>query len=103
MNRIKEALTFLPIMKYGIYVKIFTLKYNYLEIKPDYFCIFQDLGQEDSCNNEAPSVCSVVIHCSSSVPKATRKISLPAQHSSAKFPPLRINSPPEHALQYRDL
>lgn len=73
MSRIKEALTILPVMKYGIYVKIFTLKYNYLEIKPDYFCTSQDLGQEDSCNNEAPSVCSVVIHCSSSVPKATRK------------------------------
>lgn len=73
MSRIKDELTFLPIMKYGIYVKIFTLKYNYLEIKPDYFCTSQDLGQEDSCNNEAPSVSSVVIHCSSSVPKATRK------------------------------
>lgn len=73
MSRIKEALTFLPVMKYSIYVKIFTLKYNRLEIKPDYLCTFQDLGQKDNCNNEAPSVCPVIIHCSLLVSKGTRK------------------------------
>lgn len=73
MSRIKKALMFLSIMKYSIYIKILILKYNLIEITPGNPCTFKDLGQEEKFNNEAPSVFSVLIHCSSSVSGRIRK------------------------------
>ena len=67
MSKITKALNFLPITKYRIYVNIIILKYNLIEVPLDFLYSFQDSLKEDNCNNEVPSVCSLVMSCSSSV------------------------------------